>query len=61
MSHFSKGRNKNYIYGFAMNRNEGDERVGNVCVLRHICRLVLCREDEKFLIRPKANPNRLMF
>lgn len=44
-----------------MNRNEGDDRVGKICVLRHICRLVLCCEDEKFLIRPKANPSRLMF
>jgi hypothetical protein len=61
MSHFSKGRNKTYTYGFALNRNERDDRVGKICVLRHICRLVLCCEDENYLIRPKANPSRLMF
>ena len=61
ISYFSKGHNKNYIWGFTVNRNEGHDRVGKICELRHICRLVLCCEDEKFFIRPKAKPSRLMF
>lgn len=60
MSHFSKGCNKSYIYGFTINRNEEEERVGKICV-HYICRLVLCCEEEKFLIRPKTNPSCLMF